>query len=572
MALSPDISLADIDALSPIDESLMYAIRTNLINLDGQINGSGSALAPVLQFKLNGQLDYLQGGRVKRFDGCFISNQQTLSSCQIFLEQQGTSGTCEVDLRTIDTPKIPIVSVMAQFQAATQSLARAGSALSTQSITRVTAQISTQSITQFKPTLNIVSIVFIGGNTWQVNLSGAPDADWVVGDYITISGATAAGNNGNFQILRLNDYGSSSVTITNAFGVAQDTAVGTLTLRAYSYNFTNPVSSQFVAGESASFASHTTAGNNGTLPIYAVNLNGNNIVVKNLNGATQSGVAGAVNVQRFSYNLAAAASAADFVVSDTILASSHTTAANNGTFTITAVNSGGNNVQVYIAAGTTQGTATGNVQSNQQVIALAVSPVGNVSVGDEVYLSSHTNAANNGSFIVRQVNRGGANNVTVHNSSQVVQAGVAGLVTHSTKIVRFASDQSSLVPVGAFIEIEGASSSLVNCYNSYDLGFQVTQVNRGGGANYNAVIKISGDVANQASQAGWVSVVSKSIFTVTPKIVVSPIAARTLGAQDAQKQTVEAVFLIPTLAAGTRLGAYVVRAPSGAVNLSVQVR
>ena len=108
--------------------------------------------------------------------------------------------------------------------------------------------------------------------------------------------------------------------------------------------------------------------------------------------------------------------------------------------------------------------------------------------------------------------------------------------------------------------------------NPYDLGFKVIQVNRGGGANYNAVVKISGNVANQASAAGWVSVVSRSIFSVTPKIVVSPLAARTLGQQDAQTQTVAAVFSSPVLTAGSRLGAYVVSVPNGATNLSVQMR
>lgn len=573
MALNPDILTTDVDALSPIDETLMGGVRENLIRLDDSIFGPEASASPIIQFKLNGPLDMLPNGKAKRVDAAFISAEQSLGAAKLYLDRPGTGGTLEVDLRKLTTPQIPIASISHQYQAATQSIARAGSAYSTQSITRTTTQIATQSITEFKPALNVLSIIGLGNNLWQYNLSAAPDADWVVGDTVTFASCTTAANNGSFVIVGVNYYGSSSVVVTNASGVAQTSAAGTCTLRAYRYNFTNPVSTQIVAGESALFASHTTAANNGTLAIYAVNAGGNNIVVKNPTGATQAGVAGVVDVLRFSYNFSIPAPAADYVVGDTLNAASHSSAGNNGNFRITAVNSGGNNLQVYNTSGVTQGGVAGSVNSNQWTYALPTDPASQVSVGDELYLSGHSNAANDGQFPVRQVKRAATNNVTIHNSSGVAQAGVAGTVTHTRKLVNFAADQSAAFAVGSLIELQGTPSTSYASENTWELGHVVLEINRGGGASYNVVIKVDGAAPAQSSQAGWVSVESRSLFTTTPKIEVSPNASRTLGQSEAMVQTTAGVFVSPlSLGAGTKLALYILQTPTGAESLALQVR
>ena len=170
-------------------------------------------------FKLNGPLDMLPNGKARRVDSCYISSAQAFSACEVFLDDPGTTGTLEVDVRRITTPKIPITGITPIFSASTQSIARAGSSLSTQSITRTTAQISTQSITQWKSSINVQSIIALGSNLWQYNLSSAPDSDWVVGDTVTFASCTTAANNGSFTIVRVNDYGSTSVVVTNASGV-----------------------------------------------------------------------------------------------------------------------------------------------------------------------------------------------------------------------------------------------------------------------------------------------------------------------------------------------------------------
>jgi hypothetical protein len=738
--LSPNILETDVDALSPIDDTLMGAIRSNLLNLDSQITGGGSAFAPVVQFKLNGPLDQLPGGRAKRVDVAYISNAQTLSNCQLYLDQPGTSGTLEVDLRKLTTPKIPITAITPQYSAAVQSVFRAGTAMATQSITRTTEQIATQSITQWKPTLNVLSIIGLGGNLWQYNLSAAPDSDWKVGDTVTFSSCAAASNNGSFQIVRVNDYGSRSIVVSNNFGVAQAGSAGSCVLRAYSYNFVDPVSTEFVHGEKANFSAHaitntdgnnanfkiyavnkfgnnlivknkngleqtspggtvqgvtrvtetlstqsitqwksaldvvsivdlggnlwqyylssqpdedwevndwvtfsscTTPGNNGTFKIvrkndngsasivvsnesgaaqtaatgrcvlraysynfsvpasqnfvvgetaafsghavstnagnnskfeiYAANASGNNIIVKNPVGEEQNDPAGVVDVLRFSYNMAIPVSQADFIVGDTVTASGHSTSGNNGIFTITAINSDGNNIQVYSESGSTQGGIAGSVNSNQWVIALPTDPSSQIEPGQEVYLSGLTAAGNNGQFVVRQVKRANTNNITLENPAGSQQNSSAGTIAHTRKLVKFASDQADLFSTTSWIEIQGVPSSFYSTVASSALGHQVLEINRGGGASYNLVIKVDGAASEQASPAGWVALESRSIFSTTPKITID--SARTRAATEALTQMIPAVFSDGTLASGTRLAFYVLSVPTGgAYSIGLQVR
>lgn len=572
MTLSPNILTTDVDALSPVDEYLMGAIRQNLDNIDSSItNGSFN---PVIQFKLNGPLSMLPGGKAKRVDIALISSEQSIGNVKVYLDEPGTSGTLEVDLRKVTTPNIPIKSVAPQYTAATQSIARAGSALSTQSITRTTTQISTQAINQWKATAAVNSIVGLGNNLWQYNLSATPDDDWVVGDTVTFSGCTNAANNGSFTIVRVNDYGSSSVIVTNASGVAQGSIAGTCVLRAYAYLFTNPVSTQFVAGEQAVFASHTDANNNGTRTIYAVNRSGNNIIVKNPLGAAQASTPGTVDVLRFSYNLSSAAPAADYVVGDTLAAASHSSGGNNGNFTITAVNSGGTNVQVYNPSGATQGGVAGTINSNQWVYALPTDPTGSVAAGDSIVFAGHSTTANDGTFTIRQVKRAATNNVTIHNASGVAQAGVAGTVTHTNAVISIGTDPTSgdMISTSSWLEIQGTPSSTLNTDSYGALGHQVVQINRGGGANFNAVVRLAGAAPTQTGQAGWISVESRSIFSTTPKIIVSPVASRSLGQGVAMTETVQGVVSSGSLAQDTRLALYILSAPAGADSVGVQVR
>ena len=272
--------------------------------------------------------------------------------------------------------------------------------------------------------------------------------------------------------------------------------------------------------------------------------------------------------------MSASVTAADYVVGDTLVAASHTSAGNNGNFPITAVNSGGNNVQVYNSGGATQGAAAGNVNSNQWVYTFSSDPSANLAVGDQLYFGSHTNSANDGQFAIRQIKRGGLNNITIQNQSGVAQAGAAGTVYHTKKLVTFAADQSaSFVAGSSWIEILGAPSSFYTTPLSPDLGHAVVQVNRGGGANYNVVISVNGAAPAQNAPAGWVSVESRSIFSTTPKITISPDASRTLGQTQARTTTTAAVFVSGfSLSAGEKLGFYILSTPTAADTVAIQLR
>lgn len=509
MALPYPIAASQVDAKSPVDDQLMQAIKADLDDLDSRFLTTKTF---DYEFKINGPLhNYPQNFR-KRLDGALMPSAQTFSRCRVYLEKPGISGDLEIDIRNYKTPNTPILSLLRQYSQSISTIGNVTGA-STQLISRATSQISTQSISLWKAQLNIESIVLLENNLVRYNLDSAPDSDWVVGDTVTFAGADDANNDGAFAIVRVNDDGYPCLVVTNASGVAQDTPNGTVQLEAWSYNYTNPVSSEFVAGEQAIFASHTTGGNNGTKTLYAVNSGGNNLVVKFV-GTAQAGVAGNANVGRWVYTFLAPASATDFVVGESAKMSSHTNAANDGNFPITAVNSGGDNVVVYNPSGVAQGSAAGTVTTNRWVYSLPVDPSSSFTAGQSCVVSGATSSANDGTFVVKQVNRSGSNNIVVYNTSGVAQAGIAGTLAHSRMIASFAADQSSIYSTASRAEIKNMANSANNG------SFDVVEVNRGGGANYNIVFESASGV-EQAGAAGRVILESKSLFDTRPVLTLA---------------------------------------------------
>lgn len=506
------ISAGQTDAQSPVDDNLMDSIRLDLGYLDTAITGVQSF---DYQFKMNGPLAALTPafGMYKRLDGALVAKQQTFQVVRLYAEVPGTTGTLEIDLRKYRSTNTPITSIAKQYSQSINSIAQIAPAIATQSITRSTSTINTQSITFFKPTINITSITNIGSNLARVNLASAPDSDYRVSDQITIAGATSGANNGSFQIVRINDDGLNNLVITNASAVDQNAAAGTIQLLAFSYNYTNPVSSQFVAGEAAFFSGHTTGGNNGTYVIYAINQSGNNIIVKasGIAGATQAGVAGTADVLRWVYTYSASVPS-DFVVGERAQMASHTSGANNGSFVIVAVNSSGNNIVVINNFGVAQGGAAGNANTLRWVYALPVDPSPQFIVGQSCVTSGTTNANNSGTFAVVQINRLATNNIVVFNQNGVAQAGAAGTLAHERTIISFGSDQSAIYTTASNIEVIGTTSTANQGY------FDVLEINRGGGANYNVVVINRSSVA-QANPVGRIAIESKSIFATKPTLV-----------------------------------------------------
>jgi hypothetical protein len=327
------------------------------------------------------------------------------------------------------------------------------------------------------------------------------------------------------------------------------------------------VTDDFTPGYSHVFASHTTGTNNGTFEVYKINQSGNNIWVFNTTGAAQAGVAGNANTSFWRYTFLAAVSTTDFSVGEKAKMASHTTGANNGNFTIIFLNySATNSIVVYNVAGVAQAGVAGTLNTNRWIYAMSTDPTADVSVGHDVRFASATNSLNNGLFTVVQINRLGTNNIVVYNESGVAQAGAVGNVTHTRKIIRFASDQSALLTTDSTVEMIDCPDSLYNEGNA-DIGNRVLEVNRGGGANYNIVIyKDAGSL--QSNPAGMLTIESKSIFNTAPTIGALPVSLR-----ESRLQTTASIdFVSGQIPENTWLGMWISSVPGGSPeNLTVSL-
>lgn len=509
MTLPFPIAASQVDAKSPVDDDLMEAIKADLDYLDTQLN-LGKSID--YQFKLNGILAVLPTNKYRRIDGAFITNDVTLVSSRVYLEKPGTSGTLEIDIKKVSVPNTPITAVARLFSSSIDSIARAGAGDSTQSVSRVAAQISTQSISLWKAALNITSIVPLGNNLFRYNFSSAPDSDWIAGeDSVTFASCTDSNNDGTFAIVRVNDDGGANVVVENALGVAQSGTAGTGSLEAWSYNFTNPVSSQYVAGEQALFASHSDAANDGLKTVYSINEGGNNIIVKSATGVAQGGAAGNANVQRWAFTFSSAASS-DYSVGEKAETSGHTSAANDGQFTIVAVNSGGNNVVLYNPAGVSQGGVAGTVNTLRWIYSFATDPSSGISANDRVLVADTSDADNSGFFEVVQVNRLTSDNVVIYNVSGAAQGGSFGTLESTKTKISFADDQSALYTTASYIEVFGSTEAGLD-----DAWLLVLEVNRGGGSNYNVVVDCDTAI-EQVGPGGRIIYEGKSIFSTRPSL------------------------------------------------------
>jgi hypothetical protein len=506
------IVAAQVDAKSPVDEQLMDSIRLDLDYLDTQLGLQGSF---DYQFKLNGYLPNVPTVKRKRIDGVLISKPATFQQCRAYLEEPGDGGTLEIDVRRVTRVDAKISALTRQFTGAINSIARVGSPINTQSVTRATAQITTQSIVVWKSTINISTIVSLGDNLWRYNLASAPDSDWKVGDSVKFASATSGANNGTFVIVKINDDGGANIVVENASGVEQSSAAGNAQLQAFQYNYINPVNAQFVAGEKGLFAGHTSALNDGTLLIYATNNAGNNVIVKNPIGVTQGSAAGTLDVLRWLFSFTAPAPS-DYVVGEKAETSGHTSANNDGKFFIRALNTGGNNLVLYNENGVTQGGVAGTVNTLRWGYFFSTDPASGFIAGQFAIVTGATSAVNSGTFEIKQVDRTTADNLIIYNENGVAQGGAAGTLVHRRMLVKFASDQSATITTDSRMKIYGSAQALT------DGDFDVVEVNRGGGANYNAVIESPLGVP-QVGAAGRVVTESKSLFDTRPSFIIPPL-------------------------------------------------
>jgi len=156
-----DIDLDQLDKKSPVDDDLMDAIGEDLYYLKNNLGGGGGG--GVLEWKVNGALNKLRRSLpFKRIDGAFVSAALTISRVRMFLENPGTAGTLECDIRKYKTPQTYIMGIDYQYTDSINSITQAGSASNTQSITLATPQVATQSITYWKSQINVQSMIYLG--------------------------------------------------------------------------------------------------------------------------------------------------------------------------------------------------------------------------------------------------------------------------------------------------------------------------------------------------------------------------------------------------------------------------
>lgn len=514
------VPAGDVDAKSPVDDTLMGLIKTDLDDLDSRVTVSG---AKPFQLELQGKLSYMTNHKRSICYGILNEAAQP-SRCRFMLKKSGTSGTLAFDIRRHTAPQTPITGIDYQYSAATSSIAQQGTAINTQSIARATTQIATQSITFAKTAKNIQSIILLGNdadgnatNLVQYNLNATIDSDTLIGDSVVIAGATTGANNGTFVIVQKNRSGGNNIVVTNASGVAQTGVAGTVQETIMSYNYSNPIDANFSAGRSHLFSTHTTGANNGTLLVYAINQSGNNIWVKNAGGVVQAGAVGTADTNHWTFVYSSAVSTTDYVVGEAAKTASHSSGGNNaGALEIMAVNSGGNNLILYNTAGVVQGGVAGNANTNRWKYLVPTDPTSQITAGDTVNLTGHTTGANNGVFVAKELTSG---TIVVYNTAGVAQGGAVGLSSTTRKLVKFSSDQSANYTTSSYIEMQGCVDQLYNYRWDYS-PFRVLQVNRGGGANYNVVIDSPTGV-NQSSPAGYVQVEMKSIFNTAPSLAAS---------------------------------------------------
>lgn len=505
MTLPYPIDPSQTDANSPVDDTLMDAIRLDLDYLDAILSSQGA----IFSFNVNGPLQRLLG-YMKPVDTVSLYNEFTPNKIRAILKKSGTAGTLRIDLRKMKSPKIPIVGVAHLFEGATQSIGNINPAIATQSVGRATPQIAIQSISYAKAAPNILSIINVGGNLWRYNLDSAPDADWD-GAQVTFDSATASGNNGTFPIHEINQSGYPSVVVDNASGVAQTTPDGTAQVNIMSYNFSNPVNADFTVGDSAVFASATDGSNNGTFPIFKRNQSGNNIWIVNV-GAEQASAAGTADTLVWVYTFTAGAPTPDFTVGEKAKMTSHSSGGNDGNLLIRRINSGGNNLVVYNTAGVAQAGVAGAVGTNRWSYSLGVDPTSDITAGDSLQLEGHTNPANNLITNAVQVNRLAVNNIIIYNEAGVAQGSVVGFVRTSKKLIKFASDQSTLFADNvSLIDLIELIDPTYNLNDNVD-AWPVLGQNYGGGANFNVIILAPGG-ASQVNPAGYVYTEYRSILT-----------------------------------------------------------
>jgi hypothetical protein len=469
----------------------------------------------------------------RRINGAAVSKAVTFTRASIYLENPGsltsfyyeTRHELEIDVRKYKTPNTPITKIERQYTGSVSSILRTTATLATQSISRISKTVNTQTITLWKAPFNIQSIVPISANRVRFNLDRAVDSDIEallkaqVAISVKVEGATNVVNNGNFlQVQVVNDDGHPSLTLSQLdsgwTGALQESAAGTLTLLLLSINLTDPAPAEYYQGVYVQLAGHSSGVNSNSVQVVATNQGGNNIIFGWNAATTQNSASGTANLQQWIHTLLSPANVNHYAIGDKVETSGHTSAGNNATSLIVrGINVGGNNLILENLNGVAQASPAGLITPYHWVVSLGSVTTNKLLIGSEVIVAGASNSANNGRFFVRELNRGGAENVVIYNFAGVAQGGAAGVCNSLRAIFWFSSDQSAQYSLNSIVTTSGCQ------YASNNLESAVKEINRGGGANYNLVLEVPDLTTTSIAQnipLGRVIYEARSLFTTRP--------------------------------------------------------
>jgi len=297
--------------------------------------------------------------------------------------------------------------------------------------------------------------VFAGGVV-TINDASNPFVSTDVGRNIVITGSiTGVGQDGTFAITAVAP-GGGSCTYNNAAGVTeafQAATVGTFAVtRTAIIDATAPFTADDV-GRTITVTGSTSANNNGTFTIIAVDAGGGSCDYVNAVGVSEIFAGAAVGTLN---SVRIADATAPFLASDDgkyIVVARSTTAANDGTYLITTVAGASNWIDVTTATGVTEvfgvnttvevieSRATGafagcsfTLNGGNVTLADTSNPFLDADVGRSISVRNPTSAGNRGVFIITSVAAGGGA-VTYANGAGVTEAFAAltvGLLTSVT--------------------------------------------------------------------------------------------------------------------------------------------
>lgn len=307
------------------------------------------------------------------------------------------------------------------------------------------------------------------------NFTNPVDSLFGAGYSHTFASHTNAANNGALLVYAINN-GGNNIWVKNSTGAVQASTPGTVDTLFWKFAFTVAASvTDYIVGEAAVTAAHTSGGNNAAaLTIVAVNSGGNNVVLYNTAGVAQAGILGNVNTNRWAYTMPSDPTA-QVSAGYTVYCSSHSSALNDGLFTVKEVTA--SVIIVYNTSGLVQGGTAGSVSTTRKLIQFASDQSAVYTTASFIEMQGCVDTKYNYDWSysplpVVQVNRGGGANynvvvdmatdyLTVTRYSAAAQTSPAGYVQVEMKSI-FSSAPTlanSVTSLEANHNIAGSSTS-----------------------------------------------------------------------------------------------------------------